>query len=441
MDENTLLKRLQRYSNSSATFAALSAKFITSHQLDPQDLVKHLGSLRGPLMKVAQLLSMVPDILPEPYAQALSVLQSQAPSMGGLFVKRRMKSELGPNWERHFKTFNLEPFAAASIGQVHKAQNERGDWLACKLQYPHMQGIIEADLAQFRLLLSLYESRGGSLKTGQFLEEIQHYLYEEISYKKEAQNIHLFQKIFNTYPNISIPQVFPSLSTDRLLTMSYMRGYSLEDFSKESLGVRNKAAKNLFFSWYYPLYAHGYLHGDPHAGNYLFSEEGEISLLDFGCVRYFSPSFLLGVRQLYEALKTNKEDLLINAYQQWGFKNLTKELAQTLTLWARFLYGPVLEDRIRPIAEAYNGQEGRRIAKEVLKKLKVHGKVELPREFILMDRVAVGMGAAFIKLKAELNWHQLFEEILNQAGFLSRYERDIPQQIQDDVNHCKGNKS
>lgn len=416
MDENTLLDRLRRYSQSSAAFTSLTAKYLTSHSLDPYDIANRLGSLRGPLMKVGQLLAMVPDLLPEPYAKALGSLQSQAPPMGGLFVKRRMKSELGPNWEQNFQFFDLEPFAAASIGQVHHAISFDNKKLACKLQYPNMQGIIEADLTQFRFFLALYEHKGGALKTGQFLKETEHHLYEEIDYKKEAQNISLFQNIFKNHGEISLPTIVPSLSTERLLTMSYLNGLTLKDFCEKPAYSRNEAAQNLFFAWYYPLYTHGYLHGDPHPGNYLFSEEGNISLLDFGCVRRFSPGFLNGIKLLYEALKTNKEDLLIEAYTQWGFSHLTKELIEILTLWARFLYSPLLEDRIRPISETETGHQGREIVKTILTKLKDYGKVELPREFILMDRVTVGMGAAFMRLHAQINWHQAFESILNQAN-------------------------
>lgn len=413
MDDNTLLERLRRYSQSSAAFTALTTKYLTS-SVDPQEVVKRLGSLRGPLMKVGQLLAMVPDLLPESYAQALSSLQSQAPPMGGLFVKRRMKAELGSEWEKNFHSFELEPFAAASIGQVHRAQSLTKERLACKLQYPNMQGIIEADLVQFRFFLSLYEHKGGALKTGEFLKETEHHLYEEISYKKEAHHMALFAHIFRAHPTVSLPTVIPSLSTDRLLTMSYMQGASLKEFSEKPLDLRNQAAQNLFFAWYYPLYTHGSLHGDPHPGNYLFSEEGHISLLDFGCVRQFSSSFLQGVRLLYEALKTNKQDLLIEAYTQWGFDSLTKELVEILTLWARFLYNPLLEDRVRPISDIDTGPQGRELIKEIFKRLKAHGRIELPREFILMDRVTVGMGAAFMKLQAQVNWHRLFEEILNQ---------------------------
>jgi predicted unusual protein kinase regulating ubiquinone biosynthesis (AarF/ABC1/UbiB family) len=417
MDENTFFERLKRYSGGSLALTVLSKKYLSAkktgnHEAFSQDIVKRLGNFRGPLMKIGQFLAMVPDILPEPYVKALSSLQAQAPPMGGLFVKRRLRGELGPHWYRFFKDFNLEPFAAASIGQVHKAQDLKGKVLACKLQYPNMGGIIEADLSQLQLLLTLYEKIGGNLKTQKFFKEIQTYLYEEIDYKNEARNIKIFQNIFNNDSNVSIPKVVPNLSTDRLLTMSYMEGESLESFSKKPLSLRNQAAKNLFFAWYHPLYSFGYLHGDPHAGNYLFSSKGNITLLDFGCVRKFSPEFIQGTRLLYEALKTNKEDMLVHAYELWGFKNLTKDLIETLTLWATFLYDPLLDNRTRPISETYNGKVGKEVAKKVLKDLKAHGKIELPREFILMDRASVGMGAAFIKLKAELNWHQLFEHIL-----------------------------
>lgn len=426
MDENTLLERVKRYSHSSTALTAIATKYFLSSHLAPEDIVKHLGSLRGPLMKVGQLLSMVPDILPEPYAKALSSLQSQAPPMGELFVKRRMKAELGTDWEKCFQHFSLAPFAAASIGQVHAATNLHEEELACKLQYPNMAGIVEADLAQFQWLLSLYEKQGGAFKTQQFLEEIQTHLYEEISYKKEIHNILLFQSIFKNEPTVLIPQVFPTLSTDRLLTMSYIKGFSLEAFTHKSQDLRNQAAQNLFFAWYFPLHRYGYLHGDPHAGNYLFSETGNVSLLDFGCVRQFSPSFLKGIRDLYKALRINHKDLLISAYEQWGFKNITHEIADILTLWARLLYGPLLEDRIRPISENYSGEEGKHLATQVLQQLKSHGKIEVPREFVLMHRAAVGMGAAFIKLQAQLNWHQLFEEILDRGSLFCHKDRYIP---------------
>ena len=437
MDENTLVEKIKRYSNSSTALTSLATKHFLSSNLTPQEVVNRLGSLRGPLMKVGQLLAMVPDILPEPYAKALSSLQSQAPPMGGLFVKRRMKAELGSEWERHFRSFNLEPFAAASIGQVHKAISLKGESLACKLQYPNMYGIIEADLTQFRILLSLYEKGGGAFKTQQFLEEVQTHLYEEISYKKEVHNIGRFQSLFEKESTVSVPQVFPSLSTDRLLTMSYMEGLSLEAFIEKPQDLRNEAAKNLFFAWYYPLYKSGDLHGDPHAGNYFFSETGQISLLDFGCVRHFPKSFLKGVLNLYDALKNHNNDLLIASYEQWGFKNITKSMAETLTLWASHLYAPLLDNRMRPISESYSGEEGKRIATQVLNELKRQGKIELPREFVLMHRVAVGMGAAFIKLRAQLNWHQLFEETLNRAGAFGHEDGYISQDIQNHINHDK----
>ena len=171
-------------------------------------------------------------------------------------------------------------------------------------------------------------------------------------------------------------------------------------------------AKNLFYAWYYPFYKSGILHGDPHFGNYTFREDGSLNLFDFGCVRTFDPSFVQGVLHLYRALKANSEVQMAEAYDLWGFENLTKDLREALTLWAKFLYGPLLDNRIRPIDEDYNGIRGKEIAKQVFQKLRDSGTVKPPREFVFMDRAAVGLGSAFIRLRAELNWCELFEEVL-----------------------------
>ena len=119
------------------------------------DLRAALGGLKGPLMKVAQILSTIPDALPKEYVNELSHLQADAPSMGWLFVKRRMKAELGENWLTNFKDFDKQASAAASLGQVHFAESIEGEKLACKLQYPDMHSAIDADLKQLKLLFQL----------------------------------------------------------------------------------------------------------------------------------------------------------------------------------------------------------------------------------------------------------------------------------------------
>jgi predicted unusual protein kinase regulating ubiquinone biosynthesis (AarF/ABC1/UbiB family) len=159
------------------------------------------------------------------------------------------------------------------------------------------------------------------------------------------------------------------------------------------------------------------IHGDPHLGNYTIATKGDdphgLNLLDYGCIRIFPPRFVGGVVDLYRGLKGGDQTLIVHAYETWGFKGLTKELIEILNIWARFIYGPLLEDRVRAIAEGVSPAEyGRRQAFSVHQALKEKGPVLVPREFVFMDRAAIGLGGVFIHLRAELNFYRLFNEAL-----------------------------
>ena len=156
------------------------------------------------------------------------------------------------------------------------------------------------------------------------------------------------------------------------------------------------------------------IHGDPHLGNYQVRDGGAgLNLLDFGCIRIFPPNFVGGVVDLYRAMLAEDFDATYAAYEKWGFRNLNKDLVEILNIWAGFIYGPLLEDRVRTVADGVApGEYGRKQAFEVRKRLKEKGPVRIPREFVFLDRAAIGLGAAYLRLGAELNFHRLFEESL-----------------------------
>jgi predicted unusual protein kinase regulating ubiquinone biosynthesis (AarF/ABC1/UbiB family) len=199
--------------------------------------------------------------------------------------------------------------------------------------------------------------------------------------------------------------------------MTWLEGRGLLSWLDEPQALRNRIAELLFKAWWGPMTHYGVIHGDPHLGNYALTENAErLHLLDFGCVRVFPPRFLEGVVGLYRGLKAENRDQIAHAYEVWGFKNLNAELIEALTLWARFIYGPLLDDRVRTIADDVPpSQYGRREAMEVRKRLKALGPVLVPREFVFMDRAAIGLGAAFLHLRAELNYGRMFEDSI--AGF------------------------
>ena len=420
MIENAFTSRLKRYTQVTTTMGGLMARLLGDRylglSLDPSqhslDLKDTLGTLKGPLMKIAQILATVPDMLPPEYAEAFLELQSNAPPMGWPFVRRRMQAELGPNWQSQFLEFEKEACAAASLGQVHKARDHEGRLLAVKLQYPEMGAAVEADLAQLKIILKSFELYSSALDTENLHKEITERLWEELDYQKEAQHIEIFRNILDPLPFVRVPEVSSPLTTSRLLSMTWLTGDKILTFKEAPQDLRNKIASGLFKAWYFPLYHAGFLHGDPHLGNYSWSQQGELNLLDFGCVRVFKASFIRGILDLYRALQTNDEELAVQAYMSWGFTTLDKELIHILNLWARFLYDPLLEDRIRPIEETHSGLRGRQIVGEILTQLGKKGGIKPPQEFVFMDRTAVGLGSVCMHLRAELNWHQLFEEII-----------------------------
>ena len=388
-----------------------------------------LGNLKGPLMKVAQFLATVPEALPEEYAQELATLQSNAPPMGWAFVRRRMQSELGPAWQSRYKTFGQEAVAAASLGQVHRATLPDGREVACKLQYPDMPSIVEADLRQLKLALGVFRRMDNTLDNADAYQELAARLREELDYEREASHMRMYGAMLAGTPGVAVPVAVPELTTKRLLTMSWLEGRPilrrLEEEPPEE--ERNAYAKALFKAWYVPFYRYGVIHGDPHLGNYQVREDAEVghgvNLLDFGVIRIFPASFVTGVVMLYEAVRDDDREKAAEAYRIWGFRNLSKETMEVLNLWARFLYEPLVEDRVRSITPSEDPSYGRKVAQTVHEGLKRTGGVKIPREFPLMDRAAIGLGSVFFRLRAKANWHRLFMELVHDHSEAAVAER------------------
>ncbi|MCS6931230.1 MAG: AarF/ABC1/UbiB kinase family protein [Acetobacteraceae bacterium] len=418
------VRRMVRTSGAVTGIAArvAGARFLglkTDRAAHAEDLKAILGGLKGPMMKVAQFLSTVPDALPEEYARELSQLQSNAPPMGWAFVKRRMAAELGPDWEAKFAAFGREASAAASLGQVHRATLPDGTAVACKLQYPDMPSVVEADLKQLRLAMQLYRRMDPSLDNEDAYAELQARLREELDYLREAAHQRLYGIMLRDVPEVHVPRPILPLCTRRLLTMTWLEGRPLMARLAEDppLEERNAYARALFLGWYVPFYRYGVIHGDPHLGNYQVRADGRsINLLDFGTIRVFPPSFVGGVILLYEAVRDGDEDKAAEAYRIWGFRDLKRETMQVLSLWAKFLYEPLMQDRVRPIQEVEDPAYGRKVAEEVHRGLKRTGGVRIPREFPLMDRAAIGLGSVFLRLRAQLNWHRMFQDLIADCG-------------------------
>lgn len=427
--------RVRRYARVGRAMGGLAARFAGGRFLGLKldrgehaaDLKEALGGLKGPLMKVAQILATVPDALPPEYVAELTQLQTNAPSMGWAFVRRRMTGELGAGWRDRFASFGHEAAAAASLGQVHRAVAHDGRRLACKLQYPDMTTAVEADLRQLKLIFAVYRHYDRAIDATEIIAELAVRLREELDYRREARNIGLYGRMLGGESAVHVPEVVGELSTDRLLSMTWLDGAPVMDFVDRPVERRNTVAHNMFRAWYVPFYDYGVIHGDPHLGNYTVGEDDSLNLLDFGCIRVFKPSFIGAVIGLYRALRDGDEELAVHAYETWGFHGLDREIIDVLNQWARYLYSPLMEDRVQRIQGTDSGAYGAAVAAKVHRQLHRLGGIKPPREFVLMDRAAIGLGSVFMRLKAEINWHRMFHDLIE--GFdekaLARRQRRI----------------
>jgi predicted unusual protein kinase regulating ubiquinone biosynthesis (AarF/ABC1/UbiB family) len=297
-----------------------------------------------------------------------------------------------------------------------------------------MQSAVEADLHQLQWLFAIHRRMDPVVDTTEIAKEIGARVREELDYYREAKHVALYRTILAGIDLVRVPRVWPELSTGRLLTLDWLEGRRLLEHKSGELSIRNRIATAMFMAWWFPFSRYGVIHGDPHLGNYTVfdqktagrqaGEPGGINLLDYGCIRIFPPSFVGGVVDLYHGLQHGDDALIVHAYETWGFRRLSRELIDILNIWARFIYGPLLDDRVRTIADGVKPSEyGRREAFRVHQALKRQGPVTVPREFVFMDRAAIGLGGVFLHLQAELNFYRLFNEAIEKFSVKAVAER------------------
>src|SRR6188472_1455766 len=258
-ERNRLTARAARYARVGANVGGVAARIagarIFGLDLDrarnAAELAAALGGLKGPIMKVAQLMATIPDALPPEYVAELTKLQSQAPPMGWAFVKRRMQAELGPDWQQKFASFEHHPAAAASLGQVHRATTLDGAELACKLQYPDMQSAVEADLQQLEFVFSLHRRMNPAIDTREIAKEIGERVREELDYAREAKHAALYAHALTDVEQVRVPRIHLDLSTQRLLALEWLEGEKILTFVESDVAIRNRLAVAMFRAWWH----------------------------------------------------------------------------------------------------------------------------------------------------------------------------------------------
>ena len=274
-------------------------KLKTTHAKAGRRISVELSALRGPAMKLGQALSLQTDLVPEEILRELSTLQMHAPGMHPSLVRAQFKASMGRPPEDVFRSFENEPFAAASLGQVHRAVTREGKRVAVKIQYPGIRAAIAGD---FKLVRKL---AGTARLTGHVpaavVDETERQIMAEIDYQREADNIDFFRARLGPLSYVTVPVVYREYSSDRVLTMSLLGGEHLETYlgRQPSQQERDQLGAHLFELFQYQLLQVGAFHADPHWGNYLFGTKGTVALVDFGCVKYMPPRFVENMHALF----------------------------------------------------------------------------------------------------------------------------------------------
>jgi aarF domain-containing kinase len=250
--------------------------------------VHRLGYLRGAMIKVGQAAANFPDMLPGPIADTLEKLHFEAPPMHYSLIREMLANELKGDPAEVFASFDKEAFAAASLGQVHRATLKSGEAVAVKVQYPGIARTIDADFRNLAALLFPLRLGKDWESVKAHFEEIQRMLNQEVDYAQEAENLREARALFQPEDGIVVPRVYAEYSTRRVLTMEYLPGLHLKDFltTDPSQASRNAFGTKMYTA-HFRLYSANINHADPHPGNYLFLDDGRLGLLDFGCVQHF----------------------------------------------------------------------------------------------------------------------------------------------------------
>lgn len=369
-----------------------------------------LGEMKGAVMKVGQIASQYKDIFPPEVAKAIAKLQRQAPAMPFAAIQQQVEKELGKPLNQIFSTFETEPFAAASIGQVHRAILPNGQAVVVKVQYPGVDQACESDLKQVRLALRLM----GVLKIDkklqdQLFKEIQDSLSAELNYEIEAQNLEVFKTFHEKLDQqVIIPTVFKDYSSRRVLTLSYEKGESIETASTWSVETRNQIGRRIVRALGQEIFFLRRFHCDPHPGNFAFREDGSVIIYDYGSVKTLSPEIVQHFKSLVNAARQENiaqvEDLLVEL----------KALAEK-EKFPDELYSQWIEILLRPLSTHYDFAEnsshldGMRLVK---KSLKYWDVFKPSPDTLMVNRTVSGHYWNLIHLKVHDNLNDLFEELV-----------------------------
>ncbi len=374
------------------------------HIKSAEEAAKMMGSMKGVFMKLGQILSFTNDNLPPQAKEMLQTLQKDSPPMDFSLVRSVVESELKGDLGRFFRHFDEEPLAAASIGQVHKAQLRDGTHVAVKVQYPGVDTAIENDLKASQGLAFMISSVNKSIDANAVVAELKERLLDELDYRQELRNQQVFAELWAGHPLIRIPRVYPEFSAKKVLCQEFKRGLNFYDFIAQANPREKELAVYVLNDFVFESMNRFFVfNGDPHPGNYIFNEDGGITFIDFGCIKYFEPQFIIDLLTMNRALVEGDRE---------KFHGFVRKLKLVLPgsdydkdwMWDFFCYhaAPFLYD-----GEFVFTQEWVNDASRIMDPMKLR-HMNLPPDLIFFNRITFGLNSIFLKLGARGNFHKCY---------------------------------
>ncbi len=374
------------------------------HTQNAREVFNEFTKLRGTALKIAQSLSMDEGMLPEEFAEVMSESQYSVPPINKALARSIIKKELGDYPENLFADFNTEAIAAASIGQVHEARLKNGQKVAIKIQYPNVKNTIHSDMSMAKTLMKRIISGGGNFD--EYFDEIEETLMEETDYIQEAEYLKYFNKRFSG-DNIITPDHVEELSTDKVLTMTFIEGKHLKEFlaSNPSQEKRNHFGQLLWDFFHDQVEQRNFIHADTHPGNFFFRNDGKLGVIDFGCVKKFSEEFTHNYMQLLpKHLKQNEKEIR-DLYLKLDIikenpKNpkAEEEFFQFCKAYGDTFAKPYMGDEFN-----FGNPEFKEEINRYARELPIQNEPRGDKNFIYSTKVHMGLYSMLMKLKAQID--------------------------------------
>lgn len=385
---------------------------------DPEEFAQDLQKMGPTYIKLGQLLSTRPDLLPNPFLKALTNLQDDVEGIPYSEIEQIFKEEIGQSISKAFLSFDRKPTASASIGQVHQAVLHSGGKVAVKIQKPGVQKRFVEDLETLKTLaekVEQYNEASRKFSIYELVEELEYMLLQELDYTKEADNLRVLKKNLKEFKHLYIPEVVPSYCSRKVLTMSFIEGQKVTKLSPYQLmDLPKEALVDEFIKGYLKqIIVDGFAHADPHPGNIHVTKNGKLALMDLGMVARFSNKMREKILKLILGLGTNNGDQVTEVLLEMS--EFDRENANL----DRFRKKVIRKTQENQNSEAQDLQTGRSILE--INKIAIHENIQLPSELSTLGKILLNMDQIIAFLSPEHQIQQTvrkyMEELLRQRMF------------------------